>query len=38
VHVLVNVLKVFNDYEPQNIHMRSVYDIETYTLEDYLSA
>lgn len=37
VHVLVNVLKVFNDIDPQNIHMRSVYEIENYTLEDYMS-
>ena len=37
IHVLVNVVKVFSDNHPQYIHMRSVYEIEPYTLEDYLS-
>jgi hypothetical protein len=37
IHVLVNVIKVFSDNQPQDIHKRSIYDIEPYTLEDYLS-
>jgi len=37
IHVLTNVIKVFNDNQPTNIHMRSVYEIDPYTLEEYIS-
>lgn len=37
VHLLVNVLRVFSDGEPANIHHRSVYEIESYTLEEFLN-
>jgi hypothetical protein len=37
VHVLVNVLRVFSDSDPVHIHHRSVYEIEPYTLEEYLN-
>ena len=37
VHVLVNVLRVFSDDKPAHIHNRSVYEIEPYTLDEYLN-
>jgi hypothetical protein len=36
VSVLVNVLKVFSDYEPTHIHNRSIYDVEAFHKDDYI--
>ena len=37
IHVLTNVIKVFSDNHPQHIHMRSIYEIDPYTLDEYLA-
>lgn len=36
VSLLVNVLKVFSDFEPMHIHNRSVYDVEAFHKDDYI--
>jgi hypothetical protein len=36
ISLLMNVLKVFSDFEPMYIHNRSIYDVEAFHKDDYM--